>query len=149
MRNALSLGLLVATSVGLAAIPLRPSPATPVDPAIMQRMESQATESKRSKKQLIEMGRVEELPNVRRAAELLAMGRRAQAEELLRHQAKICNPAEHRALVHIAEKLNLPGAQFWLAHFGQPGARVEAADRYPMPNWTPYNGWRVDPAPVI
>jgi soluble lytic murein transglycosylase-like protein len=95
-----------------------------------------------------DMGRIEGLPNVQRATELLAMGRRAQAEELLRHQAKICNPAVHRALVHIAEKLALPGAQFWLAHFGQPGAQVEAADRYPMPNWTPYNGWRVDPALV-
>jgi soluble lytic murein transglycosylase-like protein len=93
-----------------------------------------------------DMERLETIPNIRRATELLAMGRRAQAEELLRHQAKICNPAEHRGLVRIAEKLGLPGAQFWLAHFGQPGAQVDAADRYPTPNWTPYNGWRVDPA---
>jgi len=93
-----------------------------------------------------DLNQIEALPNVRRASELLAMGRRSQAEELLRHQAKICNPAEHRALVQVARKLDLPGAQFWLAHFGQPGARVDAADRYPMPNWTPYNGWRVDPA---
>jgi soluble lytic murein transglycosylase len=93
-----------------------------------------------------DLGQVEALPNIRRAAELVAMGRRADAEELLRHQAKICNPAEHRALVRIADKMNLPGAQFWLANFGQPGASVDAADRYPTPNWTPYNGWRVDPA---
>ena len=93
-----------------------------------------------------DIDRIEALPNMRRATALLAMGRRAQAEELLRHQAKICNPADHRSLVRIAEKLGLPGAQFWLAHFGQPGAKVDAADRYPLPNWTPYNGWRVDPA---
>jgi soluble lytic murein transglycosylase len=93
-----------------------------------------------------EVGHVEALPNVRRAAELVGLGRRAQAEELLRHQAKICNPGEHRALVRVADRLDLPGAQFWLAHFGQPGASVDAADRYPVPNWTPYNGWRVDPA---
>ncbi|HTK57954.1 MAG TPA: lytic transglycosylase domain-containing protein [Sphingomicrobium sp.] len=93
-----------------------------------------------------DLDRIEALPNLRRASELLAMGRRAQAEELLRHQAKICNPADHRSLVQVAKKLGLPGAQFWLAHFGQPGAQVDAADRYPMPNWTPYNGWRVDPA---
>ncbi len=93
-----------------------------------------------------DLTRIEALPNIRRATELLAMGRRAQAEELLRHQAKIGSPAEHRALVRIADKLDLPGAQFWLAHFGQPGATVDAADRYPIPNWTPYNGWRVDPA---
>jgi len=93
-----------------------------------------------------DLTRVEALPNVRRAAELAAIGWRSSAEELLRHQAKIGSPADHRALVRIADKMNLAGAQFWLAHFGQPGAQVDAADRYPIPNWTPYNGWRVDPA---
>lgn len=93
-----------------------------------------------------DLQRIEALPNIRRATELLAMGRRAQAEEALRHQAKICNPADHRSLIQVAKNLQLPGAQFWLAHFGQPGAQVDAADRYPIPNWTPYNGWRVDPA---
>ncbi|MGH6705310.1 MAG: lytic transglycosylase domain-containing protein [Sphingomicrobium sp.] len=93
-----------------------------------------------------DLSRVEALPNVRRAAELVKIGHRAQAEELLRHQAKIGSPSDHRALIRIADKLDLAGAQFWLAHFGQPGASADAADRYPTPNWTPYNGWRVDPA---
>ena len=93
-----------------------------------------------------DLDRVEALPNIRRAAELAAIGWRSSAEGLLRHQAKIGNPADHRSLVRIADKLDLAGAQFWLAHFGQPGAQVDAADRYPTPNWTPYNGWRVDPA---
>jgi len=93
-----------------------------------------------------DLNRIEALPNIRRATELAALGWRSSAEELLRHQAKISSPADHRALVRIADKLNLAGAQFWLAHFGQPGAQVDAADRYPTPDWTPYNGWRVDPA---
>ncbi|MFL6756998.1 MAG: lytic transglycosylase domain-containing protein [Sphingomicrobium sp.] len=93
-----------------------------------------------------DLGRVEALPNVRRAGELAAIGWRSSAEALLRHQAKIGSPSDQRALVRIAEKLQLPGAQFWLANFGQPGAQVDVADRYPIPNWTPYNGWRVDPA---
>jgi soluble lytic murein transglycosylase len=93
-----------------------------------------------------DLARVEALPNIRRAAELKAIGWRSSAEGLLRHQAKIGSPADQRALVRIADKLDLAGAQFWLAHFGQPGAQVDAADRYPIPNWTPYNGWRVDPA---
>jgi soluble lytic murein transglycosylase-like protein len=93
-----------------------------------------------------DLDRIEAQPNIRRAAELAALGRRSEAEALLRHQAKICNPADHRSLIRVAEKMNLAGAQFWLAHFGQPGAQVDAADRYPAPNWTPYNGWRVDPA---
>ena len=93
-----------------------------------------------------DLSRIEGLPNVRRANELAALGWRSSAEELLRHQAKIGSPSDQRGLVRVAEELNLPGAQFWLAHFGQPGAQVDAADRYPTPNWTPYNGWRVDPA---
>jgi len=93
-----------------------------------------------------DLSRVDALPNVRRASELVAIGWRSSAEELLRHQAKIGSPSDQRALIREADKLGLPGAQFWLAHFGQPGAQVDAADRYPMPNWTPYNGWRVDPA---
>lgn len=93
-----------------------------------------------------DLNRVEALPNVQRAKSLLAIGWRSAAEGLLRHQAKIGSPSDHLSLVRIAEKLDLAGAQFWLAHFGQPGARVDAADRYPTPNWTPYNGWRVDPA---
>ena len=93
-----------------------------------------------------DLQRIEALPNVRRAAELAAIGWRSSAEALLRHQAKISHPGDHRSLVRIADKLDLAGAQFWLAHFGQPGAQVDAADRYPTPNWTPYNGWRVDPA---
>ena len=93
-----------------------------------------------------DLHRVETLPNVQRAKALLAIGWRTAAEGLLRHQAKIGSPSDHLSLVRIAEKLDLAGAQFWLAHFGQPGARVDAADRYPTPNWTPYNGWRVDPA---
>jgi soluble lytic murein transglycosylase len=93
-----------------------------------------------------DLSRTEALPNVRRAQELVKLGRRADAEDLLRHQAKIGSPADHRALIRIADKLDLAGAQFWLAHFGQPGASADAADRYPIPDWTPYNGWRVDPA---
>ena len=93
-----------------------------------------------------DLSRIEALPNIRRASELASLGWRSSAEGLLRHQAKIGNPADHRALVRVADKLDLAGAQFWLAHFGPQGAQVDAADRYPTPNWTPYNGWRVDPA---
>jgi soluble lytic murein transglycosylase-like protein len=65
---------------------------------------------------------------------------------MLRHQAKIGNPAEHHALIQLAKQLDLPAAQLWLANNGQPGARSDAADRYPNPKWSPVSGWRVDPA---
>ena len=87
---------------------------------------------------------VEALPNVRRAIELARIGERSLAERMLRHQARIGWPAEHAALVEIARRLDLAGAQYWLATNGQRGAQVAAAHRYPMPSWTPARGWRVD-----
>ena len=90
--------------------------------------------------------RIDQYPNVQRAMELVRIGEPALAEEMLRHQAKIGAPAEHHALIQLAKKLDLPAAQLWLANNGQPGARSDAADRYPNPRWSPLNGWRVDPA---
>jgi soluble lytic murein transglycosylase len=84
--------------------------------------------------------------NVRRATELAAIGERALAEQMLRHQAKIGSPADQQDLIAVARSLDLAGAQFWLAHNGQPGTRVAPADRYPAPRWTPDRGWRIDPA---
>ena len=89
---------------------------------------------------------VDQYPNVQRAMELARIGEPALAEEMLRHQAKIGHPGEHHALIQLAKKLDLPAAQLWLANNGQPGARSDAADRYPNPKWSPVMGWRVDPA---
>jgi soluble lytic murein transglycosylase len=89
---------------------------------------------------------VDQIPNVRRAVELARIGEPALAEAMLRHQAKIGVPTQHHALIRVAERLDLPAAQLWLANNGQPGARSDADDRYPNPHWAPLNGWRVDPA---
>ena len=89
---------------------------------------------------------VDALPNVRRAIELANIGEASLAEEMLRHQARICVPSEHHALIQVAKRLDLAAAQMWLAGTGQPGALVDAADRYPNPRWIPLMGWRVDPA---
>jgi soluble lytic murein transglycosylase-like protein len=86
------------------------------------------------------------LPNVARAEELVRIGERDLAGELLRHQARIGTPAEQTALVAVAARLELAATQHFLAHFGQPGARVTAAARYPAPSWTPREGWRIDPS---
>jgi soluble lytic murein transglycosylase-like protein len=86
------------------------------------------------------------MPNAVRAEELVRIGERDLAGELLRHQARIGTPAEQPALVAVAARLQLPATQHFLGHFGQPGARVAAAARYPAPRWTPREGWRIDPA---
>jgi peptidoglycan lytic transglycosylase len=89
---------------------------------------------------------IDSLPNVQRALELARIGEPALAEEMLRHQAKVGLPTEHHALIQLAKRLDLPAAQLWLANNGQWGARSDATDRYPNPQWRPVNGWRVDPA---
>jgi soluble lytic murein transglycosylase-like protein len=89
---------------------------------------------------------VDNLANVRRAADLVGIGERWLAETMLRHQARICRPDQHHGLIDVAKRLDLAGAQFWLAHNGQPGATAHPQDRYPTPHWSPLTGWRVDPA---
>ena len=89
---------------------------------------------------------VEQYPNVQRAIELAKIGEPMLAEQMLVHQAKIGAPSEHHALIQLARRLNLPAAQLYLAKYGQYGARADATDRYPNPNWSPVGGWRVDPA---
>ena len=89
---------------------------------------------------------VDHLPNVQRAVELARIGEPALAESMLRHQALIGAVSEHHALIRVAERLDLPAAQLWLADHGQWGAHSDSDDRYPNPGWRPLNGWRVDPA---
>ncbi len=86
------------------------------------------------------------LPNVRAAAALTEIGETGLAGELIRHQARIGGVRQHEPLLHLAARLNLTGAQMWLAHNGPRGARTELHDRYPRPSWRPARGWRVDPA---
>jgi len=89
---------------------------------------------------------ISRLPNIARAEELVRIGERDMAGELLRHQARIGTPAEQSGLVATAARLELAATQHFLGHFGQPGARVPAAARYPAPRWAPREGWRIDPA---
>ncbi|UZK67209.1 lytic transglycosylase domain-containing protein [Sphingomonas sp. M1-B02] len=92
---------------------------------------------------------LERRPNVRVAAALVEIGEDRLANEVLRHQAKFCNPTEHGALTRIAGRLSLAATQLWLSHNGPAGARPLVQARYPSPNWTPAGGWRVDKALVF
>ena len=85
-------------------------------------------------------------PNVRTAIALAQIGEDELAGDFLRHQARIGRPAEHDALLHLAADLNLTATQYWLAHHAPRGASVNAAARYPRPDWRPARGWRVDPS---
>ena len=84
--------------------------------------------------------------NAVRARELVRIGETRLADSMLRHQARIGSPAEHRQLVRLAAQLGLPGTQYWLAHNGPAGTTLEPAARFPLTNWAPPRGWRIDPA---
>ena len=94
----------------------------------------------------VDTSRIEAQPNVQRAVLLAHIGETALADQYLRFQARLENPAEHEALISVARKLDLPATQVWLANFGPPGARAAPLDRYPTPAWSPLRGWRIDPA---
>jgi len=95
------------------------------------------------------LGRIESIPNVQRAEELVKIGQPWLAEQMIKHQAQIGRVQDHQELIELTKKLDLPGAQYWLAHNGQYGATVDPVDRYPVPRWMPRNGWRIDPALVL
>jgi soluble lytic murein transglycosylase len=85
-------------------------------------------------------------PDVRRAAALAEIGEYGLADEMLRWQARLGDVSEHKPLLHLAARLDLPATQIWLAHNGPTGEVVEASARYPAPNWVPQGGWQIDKA---
>jgi len=91
-------------------------------------------------------GRIENLPNVRRALRLAEIGEYRLADEMLRHQAAIGPASDHLALIALAKRIDFAGVQYWLAHNGRPGVRVPGFARFPYPRWQPTGGWRIDPA---
>jgi len=87
--------------------------------------------------------------NVRTAVVLAALGRTAEADEVLRHEATLTSNTHYSALVHLASDLSLPTTQLWLAQRSPSGRKSAAYARYPSPQWTPSNGWQVDKALVF
>lgn len=89
---------------------------------------------------------LEDVRNARVAIALAEIGETQLASEAIRHQARIGNPRDHEALIHLAARLNLTATQMYLSHNGPQGARFGPAERYPTPSWRPARGWRVDQA---
>ncbi|RVQ69444.1 lytic transglycosylase domain-containing protein [Croceicoccus ponticola] len=85
-------------------------------------------------------------PNVKTAVALVEIGREGLADEVLRHQATIGNPAEYDSLSRLARALGLPGTQLYMAYNAPRGAAPDPSTRYPLTKWAPREGWRVDPA---
>lgn len=86
--------------------------------------------------------------NVQLAVGLAEIGQTRLADEAMRHQAKIGDARDHAGLAQLAGSLNLASTQYWMGHYGPTRGQASAMARYPMPNWQPTGGWRVDPALV-
>jgi soluble lytic murein transglycosylase len=82
------------------------------------------------------------------AVALTEIGQTKLADEALRYQAKIGDASQHANLAQLAGSLNLASTQFWMGHYGPARGQSSAMARYPMPNWEPTGGWRVEPALV-
>ena len=85
-------------------------------------------------------------PNVRAAVAMAAIGQTAKADQFIRHQARIGGAGQYDALLKLANALNMPATQLWLAHNGPAGKQPGSFARFPAPDWRPDGGWRVDPA---
>jgi soluble lytic murein transglycosylase-like protein len=88
-------------------------------------------------------------PNIRVAAALTEIGEDELADEVIRQQAKIGDPADYAALTQFAGQIGLPAAQLWMSNNVPRGVRPSLAARYPSPAWVPDGGWRVDKALVF
>ncbi len=89
-----------------------------------------------------------DVPNVRTAVMLSEIGEDTLADEVLRHQARIGEPAQYQPLSRLARSLGMPATQLWMAYNVPYGGQAEPAARFPTPKWTPVTGWKVDPALV-
>ena len=96
-----------------------------------------------------EWRRIATKPNVKAALALAEIGETALADEFIRHQARLGSSSDHDALLHLAADLDLTSTQYYLAHNAPRGANINMAARYPMPNWRPARGWRVDQSLVF
>lgn len=90
--------------------------------------------------------RLRGIDNVRTAVELAEIGEDGLADEVLRYQARIGDPALFQPLSRLARDIGLPATQLWMAYNAPTGGMAEPASRYPTPKWTPVNGWQIDPA---
>lgn len=90
--------------------------------------------------------RLRDNPTVRTAVELAEVGEDGLADEVLRYQARIGEPALYQPLSRLARDLGLPSTQLWMSYAAPVGGKPEPALRFPTPKWTPANGWKIDPA---
>ncbi|MBB6123657.1 soluble lytic murein transglycosylase-like protein [Sphingobium subterraneum] len=92
---------------------------------------------------------VKDTPAARAAIALHDLGEDDLADKLVRRQAQLGGAAHYDGVLLLAAHLGLPQTQLWLSHNGPAGRKPDSFARFPVPQWTPDGGWRVDPALVF
>lgn len=82
--------------------------------------------------------------NAQRAIALVEIGERDLAGKYVRHGATIGNPHHHDAWLDLANALQLPNTELWIARNAPISHHPSARDHFPAPEFTPAGGWRVD-----
>lgn len=90
--------------------------------------------------------RLSRVENARRAVMLAELGRRADADAMLRWQAQVGDARDFPALARLARALGLTTAQRSMAYNAPRGATPDASARWPVTDRSPRGGWKVDPA---
>ena len=89
-------------------------------------------------------------PAVQRAIALTEIGQHHRAEREIRRLQGRLNKTSAEALLALSGELGLPAAEMRLARFAlEPEDRYYAAAAYPVPQWTPENGYSLDRALVF
>ncbi len=81
------------------------------------------------------------VPAVRRTVALVQIGRLDLADRELRLHWGRANENHYGALLRLADVLDLAGAQLSLSRRPLQGVRPALADKYPLPNWKPTDGF--------
>jgi soluble lytic murein transglycosylase len=97
----------------------------------------------------LDWNRLKKQENVQIAVGLAEIGESNLADQTIRFQSRIGETDRHSELAQLAGSLNMPATQLWLSHYGPANSDTDALARYPMPNWQPSGGWRVDRSLVM
>jgi len=94
----------------------------------------------------IDWNRLRNEPAAVQAVMLAELGRRSEADEILRWMARTGDASDYAALGRLARALGLSGTQNFMAYNAPPGTAAHPSLRFPVTFRAPVGGWRVDPA---
>jgi soluble lytic murein transglycosylase-like protein len=90
------------------------------------------------------------IPAAQRALALIQLGNRTAAEDELRQILPSAGPALARSLLALANDGDLPSLAVQASNaVAEHDGRFHDAGDYPLPNWSPSSGWKIDRALIL